>query len=96
MRVLDYEVEPLVDCLDTNVNDVAFIWATTMIEGHDIVKEFLACGMYPLSVIFGFKNVTEGTTVMSKVVVHLPVFPVEPVFAENAHHCLVKMEMDTE
>jgi hypothetical protein len=94
MRVLDYEVEPLVDCLDTDVNDVAFIWATTMIEGYDVVKEFLACGMYPLSVIFSFKNVTEGTTVMSKVVVHLPVFPMEPVSTENAHRCLAKVEMD--
>jgi hypothetical protein len=56
MSVLDYEVEPSVDCLDTNVNDVAFVRATDMIRGHDTVEEFLACGMYLLSVSFGFKT----------------------------------------
>jgi hypothetical protein len=47
MSVIDYEVEPSVDCPDTNVNDVAFIRATTMIGGPVAVEEFLACRMYP-------------------------------------------------
>jgi hypothetical protein len=75
MSVLDYEVEPLVDCPDTDVNNVAFIWATTTLRGHAAAEEFLACGMYPLSVGFGFKNVIDDTTTMSMVVVPLPIFP---------------------
>jgi hypothetical protein len=75
MSALDNEVEPLVGCMDTNINDVAFIRATTMMGGGcDIIEEFLTCGMYPFSAGFGFMNVTDGTTAMSKVEVPLPVF----------------------
>jgi hypothetical protein len=28
--VLDYVVEPLVDCPNTDVNDAVFVWATTI------------------------------------------------------------------
>jgi hypothetical protein len=30
MSVLDYVVEPLVDCPNTDVNDAVFVWATTI------------------------------------------------------------------
>jgi hypothetical protein len=49
MSALDYEVEPLVECPDIDVNYVAFIRATTMIGGHNVVEDFLACGLYPLT-----------------------------------------------
>jgi hypothetical protein len=52
--------------------------------------------VYPLSVGFGFKGVIDDTIVMSKVVVPLPVFPMESVYVENAHRFLVKVEMDAE
>jgi hypothetical protein len=96
MNVLDYEVEPLVDCVDTDMNVVAFIRATTMIRHRDAVKDFLACGMYPFSAGFGFKGVTDGTTTVLKVVVPLLVFPVESVSVENTHHFLAKVEVDAE
>jgi hypothetical protein len=96
MSVLDYEVEHAVDCPYTDVNNIAFIQATTMIRGHDAVEEFLACGMYPLSAGFSFKDVTNDTTVMSKVVVLLSVFPVEPILTENADRFLAKAETDAE
>jgi hypothetical protein len=75
MTVLDYQVEPQMNCPNTNTNDAACIWVSTMIGGCDIVEEFLACGLYPLSIDFGFGEVSNGTTVMSKVVLSLPVFP---------------------
>jgi hypothetical protein len=96
MRALDYEVEPLVECLDSDVNDAAFVQAMAMIGARDAVEEFLACGLYPLSPSFGFRDVMNGTTVVSKVVVHLPVFPMEPVSAESVPHFLVKIETDAE
>jgi hypothetical protein len=40
-----------------------------MIGGRDTIEEFLACGIYPLSIGFDFGEVSNGTTVMSKVVV---------------------------
>jgi hypothetical protein len=78
MSVLGYQVEPLVYIPDTNSNDVAFVQAVKMIRGHDVVEEFLACGLYPLSASFSFDEVSDGTTAMSKVVVPLPVFPYDP------------------
>jgi hypothetical protein len=75
MTVLDYQVEPQMNCPNTNTNDAVCIWVSIMIGGCDIVEEFLACGLYPLSIDFGFGEVSNGTTVMSKVVLSLPVFP---------------------
>jgi hypothetical protein len=48
MSALDYEVEPSVDCPDNNVNDVAFIRATTMIEGRDAIRVFGVWDVPPL------------------------------------------------
>jgi hypothetical protein len=86
MSVLDYIVEPMVDCPGSDANDTAFVQATTTIGGCDAVEEFLACGMYPLLADFGFGVVRVGTTVMSKVETPLPVFPVEAISMEAANH----------
>jgi hypothetical protein len=51
--------------------------------GRDTVEEFLAYRMYPLASSFGFRDVTVGTTVMSKVKTPLPLFPVEAVSLEH-------------
>jgi hypothetical protein len=37
-----------------DANFVAFVEATSIIGGRDIVEEFLACGLWPLSENFGF------------------------------------------
>jgi hypothetical protein len=59
-------------------------------------SEFLVCGMYPLLASFGFKKITDGTTAVSRVVVHLLVFHVELVSAESANRFLMKVETDAE
>jgi hypothetical protein len=94
MSALDYEVEPSVDCPNTNVNDADFVRAT--IGGRDAIEEFLACGMYPLSVAISFENMSDGTTTMSKVVVPLPIFPMGPVSATTANRFLAKVETNAE
>jgi hypothetical protein len=68
LSTLDYQVEPPVNCLDTGSNDATFVRATMMIGGHDVVEEFLACGLYPLSsgFGFGFREVSDDTTAMSE------------------------------
>jgi hypothetical protein len=85
-----------VDCPNHDISDATFGQATTVTGGCDIVDEFLACGIYPLSVGFGFKNVTTDTTVVLKVEVPLPIFPVEAVSMEITYHFLVKVEIDAE
>jgi hypothetical protein len=54
---------------DTNI--AAFIEATSIIGSCDIVEEFLACGLWPLSEKFGFDVETKETP-QSKVVVPMP------------------------
>jgi hypothetical protein len=41
---------------------------TTIIEGRDAVEEFLACGLWPLSEMFGFR-VEKKESPLSKVMV---------------------------
>jgi hypothetical protein len=72
MSELDYAVEPEVECLDNDPNDVAFIWATATIGGRDAVEEYVACKMYSLAAGFGFESVPLGTTPVSKVETPLP------------------------
>jgi hypothetical protein len=69
MSALDYVMEPPIACPDTDANDVAFVGATSMIRGRNTVEEFLAYGMHPVSANFGFKEIVDGGTPMSKLVV---------------------------
>jgi hypothetical protein len=68
----------------------------TMIGGCDVVKGYLACGMYPLASDFSFRDVAIGTTTLSKVEMPLPVFPVEAILANGAHRFLAKVETNAE
>jgi hypothetical protein len=94
MNELDYVVEPEVDCLDDDSNDTAFNWVTSTIGGWDAVKEFVACKMHPLASSFGFKGVTLDTTPVLKVHTLLPIFLLEMVSTENAHHILAEVETE--
>jgi hypothetical protein len=67
MSVLDYTVEPEVECLDSNANNTTFVRATATIRGRDVVEEFLACKMYPLATSYGFKGVAIDTMLVLKV-----------------------------
>jgi hypothetical protein len=67
-----------------------------MIGGRDAVEEFVAYGMYPLASSFGFRDVTIDTMAVSKVKTPLPVFPVEPVLAEDVGRFLAKVETEAE
>jgi hypothetical protein len=45
MSVLDYVVEPEVDCPYDDVNDVAFVREPSTIGGRDTIEEFVVCKM---------------------------------------------------
>jgi hypothetical protein len=94
VSALNYTVEPEVECSDDDPNDAAFIRATNTIRGRDAIEEFVACKMFPLSSGFGFKDVTIGTTPVSKIQTLLLLFPVEPLSVEDVAHVLA--EVDTE
>jgi hypothetical protein len=53
MTKLDYVMEVLSSCGLEDANFIAFIEATSLIDGHDVVEEFLACG--PLANSMAFK-----------------------------------------
>jgi hypothetical protein len=74
MSVLDYTVEPEVECSDDDTNDAAFVQATIIIGSRDTIEEFLACKMFALASGFGFKYVPVSTTPVSKIRTSLPLF----------------------
>jgi hypothetical protein len=49
----------------------AFIEATSIIEGRDVLEEFLSCGLWTLSEKFGFRVETKESP-LSKVVGSMP------------------------
>jgi hypothetical protein len=89
-------VKPEVECPDVDMNNTAFVRATTTIGGRDAVEEFVACKMYPLASSFSFREVTIDTTHVSKVWTPLPLFPVEAVSVENSSHVLAEVEIEVE
>jgi hypothetical protein len=64
MSESDYAIEPDIECSNNDPIDVAFVRATATIGGHDAVKEYVACKMYPLAPGFGFESVPLGMTPM--------------------------------
>jgi hypothetical protein len=92
MSVLDYAVEPKVECLDNDPNDAAFVWATATIGGRDGVVDYVAWKSYPLAASFIFESMTLGMTLVSKV----PLFVVGNVAAEHAIHVLAEVETEAE
>jgi hypothetical protein len=71
MTRLNYLMEAPFDCGPENANFTAFVEVTSIIGGHDAVKEFLASSLWPLSKKFGFKVETKESP-LSKVVVSMP------------------------
>jgi hypothetical protein len=94
MSMLDYTIEPEVECSDDDLNDATFVRVTTTVGGRDAVKEFVAYKMFPLASGFGFKNVLIGMTPVSKVWASLLLFPVEPVAVEDISRVLAKVETE--
>jgi hypothetical protein len=96
MSVLDYMVEPKVECSFDDPNNVAFVQATTTIGGRDAVEEFVACKMFPRDFGFSFRNVPISMMPVLGVRTPLPLFPVKPVSLEDISHVLAEVETDAE
>jgi hypothetical protein len=88
MTLLKHLMEAPFECGPEDVNFVAFVNATSIIRGHDVMEEFLACGLWPLSENFGFQVERKEST-LSKVMVPMPhvnlvIGVLEPGVAFNA------------
>jgi hypothetical protein len=75
MTPLDYLIDAPFECGLENTNVVAFIKATLIIGGHDVVEEFLASGMWLLSEKFDFEVEVKGTPLSMVVVPMLKITP---------------------
>jgi hypothetical protein len=71
MTKLDYKTEVPLSCGPEDADFVAFVEATSLIGGCDVVEEFLACGLWPLGQQFGFEVETKESP-LSKVLVPMP------------------------
>jgi hypothetical protein len=76
MTRLDFVTEPLFECLDNEAGDVAFVKATHTIDGRDVVEEYMAYRLFPLSTNFNLGKIVKGKTPVSKLSVPLLEFPV--------------------
>jgi hypothetical protein len=70
MALLNYATEVTFECSPADADVAAFTESASIIGGRDIVEEFLACGLWPLSEKFFFKVETKETP-LSKVVVRM-------------------------
>jgi hypothetical protein len=94
MSPLDYTTEPSFECGDNDLGDVAFVYVTGLIGGRDTIKEYLACRMFPLLANFGFAEILDGETLVSKMVVPLPGFPLTRFEGESNDCLLARVELE--
>jgi hypothetical protein len=68
---LNYLTKVPSSCGPKDTDFAAFVEGTSLIRGHDVVEEFLACGLWPLGEQFGFR-VEMKESPMSKVMTPMP------------------------
>jgi hypothetical protein len=96
MTPLDFTTEPSFECANGDSSDAAFVHDVSLIGGRDAVEEYLACRMFPLLANFGFAEIMDGETPVSKVVVPLPEFPLARFEGESNDCFLARVELDAE
>jgi hypothetical protein len=78
---------------DDEAGDVAFIKATRTIGGRDAIEEYMASGLFPLLVSFNLGEIAEEETLVSKLPVPLPEFPVARCSEEMNDGFWARMEL---
>jgi hypothetical protein len=92
MTALDFATEQAFECPDGDASDVTFVKATRSIGGRDAIEEYMACGLFPLSVNFDLGEIADGETPISKLTLPLPDIPVAKFLKEMGDHFLVRVE----
>jgi hypothetical protein len=75
MALLDYLNDAPFECSPEDADVAAFVTTMSIIGGHDVVEEFLACGIWPLSDSCGFEVEKKETPLLRVVVPMLKVTP---------------------
>jgi hypothetical protein len=96
LTALDVSTDPLFQCADDDSGDVAFVQAMGLIGGRDTVKEYLACGLFPLSAWFSFGKIIDGEMPVSKVALPLPEFLLAKLQGETNDHFQERVDLDAE
>jgi hypothetical protein len=92
MTDLDFMMEPMFQCPNNDASDVAFVRVMHTISSRDTVEEYMACGLFPLSANFDLGEVVEGETLMSKLVVPMPTFPLARLPNETNDSFVARVE----
>jgi hypothetical protein len=74
MTELNFMMEPLLESPDDEIGDAAFVKAARIIGSQDVVEEYMACGIFPLSASFGLGEDVDGETPVSKLSAPMPDF----------------------
>jgi hypothetical protein len=96
MAPLDFSTEPSFECGDDDSGDLVFIHTTSLIGGWDTVEEYLACRIFPLLASFNFTEIADEKTLILKVIVPMPEFPLAKLQGEGNDHFLVRVELGAE
>jgi hypothetical protein len=89
MTPLNYLTDAPFECGPEDTDVVAFVEATSIIEGYDTVEEFLAYGIWPLSENCDFEVETKQTP-LSKFMVPMP--KVTPIIGTQESEGLRSMD----
>jgi hypothetical protein len=95
MTTLDFVMEPSFKCPNDEAGDMAVIKATRTIGGRDDVEEYMACGLFPLSVGFNLVEIADGKTPLSKLVIPLPEFPISKCLEDMNDGLRARVELAT-
>jgi hypothetical protein len=91
---LNFVMDPPFDCPEDEVNDAAFVKATTRtVSGRDAVEEYMACWLFLLSASFGLGEVADGETPVSKLSSPMPYFLVARLLGETNDRFRVRVEL---
>jgi hypothetical protein len=93
MTRLYFLIEPPFECPDNDASDMAFIKATLSIGSQDVVEEYMACGLFPLSASFSLDEVVNSEMPVLKLTLPLPEFPVARLLGEKADGFWVRVEL---
>jgi hypothetical protein len=93
MIELDFVAELPFECPDEDIGDVAFVKATRTVGGRDAVEEYMASGLFPLSVSFSLGEVSNGETLVSMLSAPMPDFHVARLPEETNDGFRVRVEL---
>jgi hypothetical protein len=94
MNALKFHTKPFIENSGEDLSDDAFIWASKSIRGRDVVEEFASCGVRPLAADVSFEHVKVGLTLVSKLKVPLPRFPLSREDQEDDTSLLARVEQE--